>query len=83
MTEKKPPQTNTISVETEIDENLTIADIKNDIVKCQRLIRRSDYKIRLYKRKLNIASYFNNQKKSLIEKGLELFNLKKNINSEI
>lgn len=83
MTQNKPEKKPSIYVETDIDQELNSHDIKNDIIKCERLIRRSEYKIRLYKRKLNIARYFGSDKKSLIDKGLELLNLKKNIQSKV
>ena len=83
MSKKPKEKSSEIQVYTEIDESLNIHDIKNDIVKCERLIRRSEYKIRLYKRKLNIARYFSQEKKSLINKGLELFKLKKTHQSEV
>ena len=82
MTHQKPKNEPSIYVETEIDEELNLHDIKNDIIKCEQLIKRSEYKIRLYKRKLKIARYFNSDKKSLIDKGLELLNLKKSLNTK-
>ena len=83
MTQKKEENKPSIVVETDIDQELNINDIRNDIIKCERLIKRSEYKIRLYKRKLNIARYFGSEKKSLIEKGLELLNLKKNLETKV
>tara|TARA_Y200000002_G_scaffold321311_1_gene281430 strand:+ start:197 stop:448 length:252 start_codon:yes stop_codon:yes gene_type:complete len=83
MTQKKEENKPSIVVETDIDQELNIHDIRNDIIKCERLIKRSEYKIKLYKRKLNIARYFGSDKKSLIEKGLELLNLKKNLETKV
>ena len=81
--DKQSQDTSSIYIESESDQELNIHDIQNDIVKCKRLIRRSEYKLRLYKRKLKLAQYFKSDKKSIIEKGLELFNLKNKIQSKV
>ena len=72
MSKKPKEKSSEIQVYTEIDESLNIHDIKNDIVKCERLIRRSEYKIRLYKRKLNIARYFSQEKKITYKQRLRI-----------
>ena len=76
-------QENSINLITQSDQELNSADILSDIAKCKRLIRRSEFKIKIYNRKLNLARYFGTEKKTLIDKGLELFNLKKKFQSRV
>ena len=68
---KKPA----INIEHDIDETLTINDIKKDLSKCKRMITRSENKIKLYSQKLHQLNNTSPKHKSLIQKGLEIFNL--------
>ena len=83
MTKKQPSsssstdQENTITIETDIDETLTIKDIKKDITECEKMINRTDYKIRLYQNKIKQLQSKDKKTKSLVKKGLNLFNLNK------
>ena len=72
---KEEPQTNTIKIQTDIDETLTLNDIKNDLSKCKRMIKRTDQKIKSYQLKLKIERHLKTPSKSLFQKGLALFNL--------
>lgn len=83
MSTSTNPKKNTIHIETEIDETLTLEDIKNDLTKCNRMIKRADQKIKKYKLKLNIERHSSPKEKNLLQKGLELFNLTSKWSSKV
>ena len=69
------PKKMDILLASDIDPTLSINDIKNDIKKCERMIKRSSHKISLYNRKLDSLRNGTDTSPSLIEKGLQLFNI--------
>ena len=71
----KKDDTPSITITTDIDEKLNSNDIRNDIKKCKRMIRRAEYKIKIYQRKLDFMNKQTNKETSLLEKGLRLLNL--------
>ena len=76
MSKQQNEQKNTtIQVETDIDERLTIHDIKNDLAKCNRMIKRTEHRIKSYKLKLKFERFNSTPDKTLLQKGLALFNL--------
>ena len=66
-----------------IDDELSISDIQTDIRQCQRMIRRSEYKITLYQRKLEGERLQSHKQRSLLEKGLSLLNLNRHSGREV
>tara|TARA_B100000131_G_scaffold317974_1_gene360947 strand:+ start:923 stop:1174 length:252 start_codon:yes stop_codon:yes gene_type:complete len=81
---QKSNQSLNILLESELNTNeLTITDIKNDIKKCNRMIKRATYKSMLYKRKLATITRMPNDKTSLIQKGLSLLNITKKYNKTV
>ena len=76
--DKSTKEDHNIIIETEIDEKLTINDIKKDLEKCKKMIRRADDKIRLYQRKITQLQKNDIKTKNLVKKGLSFFNISKN-----
>ena len=60
---------------TEIDEQLSLNEIKKDLRQCERMIRRCDHKLTVYNRKLNAERGLHTKEHSLLERGLALFGL--------
>ena len=71
------------NIETDIDEELTLDDIKKDIAKINKMLKRTDNRINVYQNQLKLLLQGSKRDKSLLEKGLEFFKLKKKINTKV
>ena len=83
MTDTDKNNSNSSIEITDIDDNLTIADIQQDLRECERMIRRSSFKIQLYERKLLAERHPPKNTQSLLEKGLQFFNLGQSKTQEV
>ncbi len=75
---KKSNKQNDLILESELPQNLCAKEIQRDIKHLSRMIKRADYKIELYKRKIKEETTSTKKTKSLVQKGLSFFNLKSN-----
>lgn len=71
----KEGQKKSINIQTEIDENLTADDIIADIKKCDRMIKRTTFKLKTYARQLSILTDPSEKSKQQIKQGLSALNI--------
>jgi hypothetical protein len=82
--EKTKPESISTILNSELDSNtLSITDIKKDLAHCNRMIERTQFKIKAYQQKLDQLNKIKKTTISTINKGLRLFNLIKNISKKV
>ena len=77
FTHQQAANHSSVNVSSTPDHSLNRDDIQRDIKECNRLIKRAEYKIRLYERKLTSLGSSTPKTASLIQRGLRFFNLLK------